>query len=121
MLDDDPDAAASIAAILSQRGLSAVSFTHADDVARAAQQECFCAYVLDWLLGDSTADSLIATLRSDPRSSKAPIFLLSGNLAVSGVPSDQDLVTAIRQYDLVYRAKPYSMIKLAQDLLSAIT
>lgn len=120
VLDDDPDAVASIAAILNQRGLLAVSFTSAEEVARCAPNEGFSAYVLDWLLGDSTAASLIATLRSNPESAQAPIFLLSGNLAVGGVPSDPDLAAAIRQYRLEYRAKPYSMMKLAQDLLSAL-
>jgi len=120
VLDDDPDAVASIAAILNQRGLLAVSFTSAEEVARCAQQERFSAYVLDWLLGNSTAVSLIATLRSKPESAEVPIFLLSGNLAVGGVPSDPDLAAAIQQYRLEYRAKPYSMMKLAQDLSNAL-
>lgn len=120
VLDDDPDAVASITAILNQRGLLAASFTGAEELARAFERERFSAYVLDWLLGDSTAESLIATLRSSSAAGEVPIFLLSGNLAVGGVPSDPELAAAIRQYRLEYRAKPYSMMKLAQDLLSAL-
>ena len=50
-----------------------------------------------------------------------PIFLLSGNLAVGGVPSDVALSQAIERHQLFYRAKPYSMVKLAKDLHHCLT
>lgn len=120
VLDDDQDAAASIAAILTQQGLDAAPFTTSESLEAATRHEQFAAFVLDWLLGDTTAATLIVKLRADPALAKAPIFLLSGNLALGGVPSDPDLAAAIRQYQLAYRPKPYSSIRLARDIVQAL-
>jgi DNA-binding NtrC family response regulator len=120
VLDDDEDAASSIADILSQQGFDALAFSTAESLEAAAAQDQFAAFVLDWLLGDTTAATLIVKLRAVPSLANAPIFLLSGNLAVGGVPSDPDLAAAILQYRLEYRSKPYSSVRLARDLTKAM-
>jgi FixJ family two-component response regulator len=120
VLDDDEDAASSIADILSQQGFDALAFSTAESLEAAAALDQFAAFVLDWLLGDTTAATLIVKLRAVPSLANAPIFLLSGNLAVGGVPSDPDLAAAILQYRLEYRSKPYSSVRLARDLTKAM-
>ena len=120
VLDDDRDAVASVTAILNQRGFRASAFTDAGQLEDAASTGQFVAFVLDWFLGSATAAPLIARLRARQASSRAPIFLLSGNLAVGGVPSDPGLASAIDQYGLQYRAKPYSSVKLAVDLRQSL-
>jgi DNA-binding NtrC family response regulator len=121
ILDDDADVTASIAAILRRMNLQAFEFTDAQVLAAEARAHAFDAYVLDWLLDDVTAITLIEELRSQASNVQAPIFLLSGNLAVSGVPSDAALSYAIERYQLIYRAKPYSTVKLAKDLHDRLT
>lgn len=120
VLDDDEDVVASIVAVLKQKGVEAAPFTSAESLEAATCQQTFSAFVLDWLLDDTTAGSLISKLRANPDMSAAPIFVLSGNLAVGGVPSDVELATAIRVYRLEYRAKPYSTVRLAKDLIAAL-
>jgi DNA-binding NtrC family response regulator len=116
VLDDDADLTASLAAILRRMNLQAFEFTDAAALAAASRACAFDAYVLDWLLDDVTAITLIQDLRSQESSARAPIFLLSGNLAVGGVPSDAALFEAIERHQLFYRAKPYSAVRLAKDL-----
>lgn len=120
VLDDDHDVAASVAAILTKQGLDASAFTSCDGLEAAVRTEIFAAFVLDWFLGDGTAAALIVRLRSDRTLAKAPIFLLSGNLSVGGVPTDPHLAAVIRRYQLRYRAKPYSSVRLAKDLSQAL-
>ena len=120
VLDDDQDVVASIGAVLERRGLSVEAFTSPHELAAAAQSMAFDAYVLDWLLGDETALDLIGILRASSFGRSAPIFLLSGNLAVGGIPSDPELARAIDRYGLSYRAKPFSTLKLASDIHVAL-
>ncbi|RZL90102.1 MAG: response regulator [Variovorax sp.] len=121
VLDDDADLTASIVANLRRMNLRAFEFTNGQTLAIESRARAFDAYVLDWLLDDVTAITLIEDLRSQPSSARAPIFLLSGNLAVGGVPSDAALFDAIERHQLIYRAKPYSTVKLAKDLHDCLT
>ena len=121
VLDDDADVTASIAAMLRRFDLCAVEFTDPAALAAHDGEGSFDAFVLDWLLGDTTALALIQAIRARAANADAPIFLLSGNLAVGGIPSDPELLSAIEHHHLVYRAKPYSTIKLAQDLRHSLT
>ena len=119
-LDDDLAAVASVTAILNQNGFDVVPFTDPQHLELASRAAPFAAYVLDWYLGNTTAAALIEGLRRDPRSARAPIFLLSGNLAVGGVPTDDALARTIDRHRVQYRAKPYSGVKLAADMRLAL-
>jgi DNA-binding response OmpR family regulator len=119
-LDDDPAAVASVAAILNQSGFEVFAFTDALQLETASGAAPFAAYVLDWYLGNTTAAALIEGLRQRPSSAHVPIFLLSGNLAIGGVPTDQALAQAIERHRVEFRAKPYSGVKLAADLRLAL-
>ncbi|MBX3602335.1 MAG: hypothetical protein KF863_17105 [Rubrivivax sp.] len=119
-LDDDPAAVASVTAILTQSGFDVAPYTDATQLERASRTAPFAAYVLDWYLGSITAAGLIEELRRSPASAHSPIFLLSGNLAVGGVPTDEALARIIHRHRVQYRAKPYSGVRLAADLRLAL-
>lgn len=119
VLDDDEDVVAAIATVLRMQGLQAQEFTSVVEFEVARRGRSFDAYVLDWLLGDVTALEIVRSLRADPVSENVPIFLLSGNLAVGGVPTDPELAAAIVRHRLFYRAKPYSARQLARDVQTA--
>ncbi|MDM0116780.1 hypothetical protein QTI66_32100 [Variovorax sp. J22R133] len=108
-----------IATVLGMRGLEVQGFIGQGELAEAVSKTRFDAYVLDWLLGDATALDVVIQLRGDPANHNTPIFLLSGNLALSGVPIDPVLAQTITAHRLFYRAKPYSMRLLARDILIA--
>lgn len=119
VLDDDEDVVAAIATVLRIQGLQAREFTGLAELEAATRKTSFDAYVLDWLLGDVTALEIVRSLRADPVNENVPIFLLSGNLALGGVPTDPELAAAIARHRLFYRAKPYSARQLARDIHTA--
>ncbi|MEJ8852153.1 response regulator [Variovorax rhizosphaerae] len=121
ILDDDAQLTASIARMLRRFHLRAVTFTDPAALAEHDGEEAFDAFVLDWLLVNTTPLELIESIRGRARNADVPIFLLTGNLAVGGIPSDPELLAAIDHHHLRYFAKPYSPIKLAQDLQHSLT
>lgn len=116
VLDDDADVVDAISTALRLRGLEVRGFIDPVELAAAARDTRFDAYVLDWLLGDVTALDIVIELRRDAAHQHTPIFLLSGNLALGGVPTDPVLAQAITAHRLFYRAKPYSTRQLARDI-----
>jgi len=119
VLDDDADVVAAIGEVLRLQGLEVQEFTEQAELSLVIRETFFDAYVLDWLLGDVTALDIVVQLRADPASASIPIFLLSGNLALGGVPTDPVLAAAIAEHRLFYRAKPFSTRQLARDICAA--
>lgn len=119
VLDDDPRVATTVTAMLVRHGFSAYSFNAPSDVLKATMERPFAAYVLDWFLGEETAQLLIAQLRAEV-GKRTPIVLLSGNLSIAGVPTDPTLASMLNLHGAIYRSKPYSGAKLANDLKEAL-
>lgn len=120
VLDDDWEAAASLCAGLRTQGLDAVAFSEPPTLWAGFLRTPFLAFVLDWTLETGTSAPLIACLRQHEQAAEAPIFLLSGSPAACGVPLDPDVAKAVSTYQLQFRAKPYSCIKLAAELRSIL-
>ena len=120
VLDDEDDAAASICQCLTLQRLHAFPFTDPGDLLLAIEKNTMDAFVLDWSLGDKTSCGLVQALRANPIVCSAPIFILTGTLAVGGRPVDPQLFEAIKTYRLQFRTKPLSCTKLALDLRTAI-
>lgn len=105
--------------MLVRHGFSAYSFSAPSEVLAATMERPFAAYVLDWFLGEETAQPLIARLRTEV-GKQTPIVLLSGNLSIAGVPTDPILASMLNLHGAIYRSKPYSGAKLASDLKEAL-
>jgi len=120
VLDDEDDAAASICQCLALQRLQAFPFTDPAELLLVIEKHAMDAFVLDWSLGDRTSCGLVEALRADPIVCSAPIFILTGTLAVGGRPVDPRLFEVIRTYRLQFRTKPFSCTKLALDLRTAI-
>ena len=120
VLDDDTDAATSVAALLSRAGLCALAYTSGTALLQACEARQFDAFVLDWMLADGTAAGLIRALRERRQSVEAPIFVLSGSLAIGRSPADPELARMIISHRLRYRVKPFRPSRLAQEIRQAL-
>lgn len=103
ILDDDFDSATAIAAFAKARGFDASAFQNLADLREAIRIEDFDAYILDWLLNDTTSLELIAGIRKSGRS--CPIIVLTGQVETGRV-QESELTHAGLAYKLEVKEKP---------------
>jgi CheY-like chemotaxis protein len=120
VLDDNCAAAQSVAALLCRLSLQATAYCDAEALLAESRARPFDAYVLDWSLADGTTAPLIRVLRLRMHAACTPIFVLSGSVLVDRRPADPDLDHAVREYHLEFRAKPFSALLLAQQLIQSL-
>lgn len=120
VLDDEPDIVASVTQVLRLVGLDSHAFTCSLTLEATLEGATYDAFVVDWSLGQETSLALIVRLRADSRYRQTPIFLVSGHLGTAGTASDEAIRAAIAEHRLEYRAKPYSSVRLAQEVRRAV-
>lgn len=116
VLDDDLDMLRSVSSVLLAMGFDTHSYQDPKELLSNVNTQGFDAFVFDWILEGTTARPVIEQVRTGSQSSNAPIFVLSGNLSMSGVPADDSMATTIHNYDIEYRLKPYPVSKLAREI-----
>ena len=103
ILDDDEDLTNSICAHLDASGYDARPFYRIADLLAGAAAQRYDGYVIDWIVGETSALRLIAALREkDP---KSPIVVLTGQV-MAGVVGEVDIADAVKRYDLTFSEKP---------------
>jgi len=90
-------------------------FYRSDDLRKAAEQQRFDAFVVDWIVGDKNAQDLLALLRH--RNATAPIIVLTGQQLMG--PDEDDLAHAVMTLGLVFGEKPVRMSILSATLARA--
>lgn len=118
VLDDDGALALGICRVLCALGLHAEPFSSPADFTAASEQRRYDAFVLDWMLGTTTAETVIPRLRN--RHPRSPIFLYTGNLAVDAAPVESEIASLLRDCQVTFRQKPYSNRQLAADIREAV-
>ncbi|EQA5357873.1 helix-turn-helix domain-containing protein [Serratia marcescens] len=79
-------------------GFNAVAFYDVDSFCQALQQSLFDGYVVDWLIGEETADRCIATIRASDNPD-APVLVLTGELGTDR--RESEIAQAMREYDVL--------------------
>ena len=69
-----------------------------DSFCQALQQSLFDGYVVDWLIGEETADRCIATIRASDNPD-APVLVLTGELGTDR--RESEIAQAMREYDVL--------------------
>ncbi|MEP7138727.1 MAG: helix-turn-helix domain-containing protein [Caldimonas sp.] len=103
VLDDDRDLTNSICAHFESSGYDARPFFTIAELLASPQTRRYDAYVVDWIVGETSALKLIATLRA--RDATCPIVVLTAQV-MSGVVDEADIADAVKRYDLVFHEKP---------------
>jgi CheY-like chemotaxis protein len=79
VLDDHEDIADTLTEYLHDAGFTAQAFYDAPSLKEALRVRNFDAYVLDWIVGAETAESVIRQIRTE-MNSNAPIILITGKI-----------------------------------------
>jgi hypothetical protein len=126
VVDDDPGddsgdlkTADTICLYLNERGFKATAYYDAPSFRDAAKRVVFDAFVVDWLLGEETAEAAIKDIRESDNP-RAPIFLLTGQLD-TGNADESDIARVMTTFDVNVLEKPARLPLLAAELNKKLT
>ncbi|MDQ6629469.1 MAG: hypothetical protein M3Z29_13660 [Pseudomonadota bacterium] len=112
VLDDDRDLTNSMCAHFEASHYDARPFYKTADLVSSAKVQRYDAFVVDWLVGETSTLKLIAELRA--QDSACPIIVLTAQV-VSGMAKEDEIADAVKRHDLLFSEKPVRM-----PILSAI-
>jgi ActR/RegA family two-component response regulator len=116
ILDDDQDLTDSICAHFQTSEYEARPFYRTADLVASARLQHYDAFVIDWIVGESSSLGLIAKLRA--QDSSCPIIVLTAQV-LSGLVGEEEIAEAVKKYDLVFSEKPVRMSILSATLSRA--
>lgn len=116
VLDDDQDLTNSICAHFEASGYEARPFYKIADLASSAKAQRYDGFVIDWIVGETSALKLIASLRE--QDAAAPIVVLTAQVLM-GMVDEADIAEAVKNYSLVFSEKPVRMSILSATLTLA--
>ncbi|MEY4564377.1 MAG: hypothetical protein RLZZ618_3654 [Pseudomonadota bacterium] len=117
LLEDDSNAAAIVAMALEAQGMVVHTFQEPAALITALGQRSYQAYVIDWLLGGSTAAEAIREIRQ--RQSAAPIAITTGALN-TGAETEGALIPLAERFGAGIFEKPFRQAVLASYLRRGI-
>lgn len=119
IVDDEQGFADNMRDFLNESGFKATAFYNATSLERVLHEgTTFDGYIIDWILGQRTAEGLIKQIRFSP-SQAAPIFLLTGEVS-SGLADQDELARVIIQLDVQIREKPVRLPTFTAELHKAL-
>ncbi|WON77158.1 helix-turn-helix domain-containing protein [Serratia sp. UGAL515B_01] len=98
VLDDAHQAADELTKYLNSQGFNAVAFYDVNSFCRALSKNPFDGYVVDWLVGQETAQKCIEAIRTSEHPD-APVLILTGQLGTD--LRESEIVRAMRDYDVL--------------------
>jgi DNA-binding response OmpR family regulator len=120
VLDDDEGSADNLCEYLNETGFHAEAFYDIDTLSQVLSEKPFDAYVIDWLIGSKTAESLIKLIRSsETQNLEAPIFLLTGEIT-TGRAHESEVARIIIDYNVSLHEKPTRLPIIAAKLSKAL-
>jgi CheY-like chemotaxis protein len=118
VVDDEAGFADNLGEYLNESGFRASTFYSSAALERELPERAFDGYIIDWTLGDRTAEALIKRIR-ESANPLAPVFLLTGELG-AGVMEESELARVILQLDVQWREKPIRLATFSAELQRAL-
>ena len=103
VLDDDQDLTNSVCAHFEANGYDARPFFTIAELLSSLDARRFDAYVVDWIIGETSALKLIGAIRA--KDAGCPIVVLTAQV-MSGVVDEADIADAVKRFGLVFHEKP---------------
>lgn len=119
ILDDESGFADNLCEFLNENGFMAQAFYTAASLEKAIEAGRFDGYVIDWILGNRTAEGLIRKIRFT-MAQDVPIYLLTGEV-VTGLVHESEAARVIKEFDVLWRDKPIRLPLFAAELHKAIS
>ena len=116
VLDDDQDLTNSICAHFGATDHDARPFYRTADLLSSSKAQHYDAFVIDWIVGETSTLKLIAQLRA--QDAACPIVVLTAQV-LTGVVDEEEIAQAVKKHDLVFSEKPVRMAILAATLARA--
>ena len=116
VLDDDRDLTDSICAHLQDSGYEAHPFYRTTDLQTRLKTERYDAFVIDWIVGETSTVKLIAAIRA--QDAACPIVVLTAQV-VAGVVRESEIAQAVASFNFVFAEKPVRMAILSASLARA--
>jgi len=116
VLDDDRDLTDSICAHLQDSGYDAHPFYRTADLQARSKNERYDAFVIDWIVGETSTVKLIAALRA--QDATCPIVVLTAQV-LAGVVQESEIAQAVASFNFVFAEKPVRMAILSASLARA--
>ncbi len=116
ILDDDQDLTNSMCAHFEATDYEARPFYKTADLLSSAKAQRYDAFVIDWIVGETSTLKLIAELRA--QDSACPIIVLTAQV-VSGLVNEEEIAQAVTKHGLVFSEKPVRMSILSATLTRA--
>lgn len=114
ILDDDTSLTSAICNYLNYAGFKTTPFRDVASLLEALEHDIFDIYILDWLVGNDTCETVMQKIRASDYGD-APIYVLTGNL-LTGRVRESDIARAITKYKIVTQEKPVRMPILVAEL-----
>jgi CheY-like chemotaxis protein len=118
VVDDEQEFADNLCEYLNESGFEAEAFYSPAALERAMEQRAYDGYVIDWILGDRTAETLIRKIR-DSMSAVVPIYLLTGEV-VTGLVEESEAARVIKQLDVQWKEKPIRLATFTAELQKSL-
>jgi CheY-like chemotaxis protein len=118
LLEDDTRAAEALVEAFRLLGIVATPFTDSASLRAAIAHRRFDAYVLDWLLGEGTAETIVEEIRE--HRAHIPIVVVTGALMADS-EMEKSLLALSAQWNFSTLDKPVRPMNLANALKQLVT
>lgn len=116
VLDDDEDLTNSICSHLQDSGYETRPFFKTADLQSSIKAQRYDAFVIDWIVGESSTVRLIAAVRA--QDAACPIVVLTAQV-LAGVVQESEIAAAVANFNFVFAEKPVRMAILSASLARA--
>lgn len=114
VIEDDEAAADNITEYLNAIGFKATPYYSLASALAAVAHHAYDGYLIDWFMGNETAEGLIKAIRTSGNVD-APIFLLTSKQE-NNIDMETELARLIRQYDVDCKEKPARLHIIGAEL-----
>ena len=115
IIDDDAGVADNLKEYMNGIGFDSTTYYSSFSALNDIEKTEYDAYIVDWILENSTAKDIITKIRAIWNKNK-PIVILTGELDTDGSANENEVAQIVRRFDASFQMKPAKLSILAAEL-----